>query len=222
MHITGARRLREGDRLELFDGEGFSVAGRAAALGRRDCRIEIDIEAQTVHPPPACRLVLAAALPKGDRQAAMLESATQLGMTDFVPLLCERSVVKPRENMRERWRRIVISACKQSRRYHLPRLREPRTMEELLVETRANGGSLLLADQAGGRAAELPKKAVQRREIVLLVGPEGGFSERELQLADAQGTCRIRLGSYILRTETAAAAIIAAINQKLPPGAAEA
>jgi 16S rRNA (uracil1498-N3)-methyltransferase len=210
-HAMGARRLRPGDALELFDGRGAQARARLIALDskRRELQLEIDTRTETRRPVPAVHL--ACALPKGDRQSVLLDMATQLGMQRFTPLECERSVVQPGANSADRWRRICLEACKQSRRLHLPQIDAAATPPTVAAAATAAGNAVLIAHPSGdGVGAVMARQS--RIDVTFLVGPEGGFTEAEVAHAVANGARAVQLGDAILRIETAAAALLAALT----------
>lgn len=207
-HARASRRLGKGDRIVLFDGEGLTAHAELLEIGRDRSRVKL--LAHDRHEPPQPRLHLASALPKGDRQATLVAMATQLGMTDFTPLLCARSVATPGASAPERWLRICREACKQSRRPHLPRLWPASTPADL-VESAIRGARVLLLHPTGAPASRLVTAPGPREcsEIRLLIGPEAGFVEDEVEQARANGAEPVSLGDGILRTETAALAALA-------------
>ena len=200
-HATAARRLAVGDELAVFNGEGARGRARIRELPRR-APPRLELLAAEILPPPARRVWLASALPKGDRQAAMLDMATQLGMTDFVPLVCARSVAAVGEGAATRWRRIVLEACKQSRRFYLPRLHSPSTPAQLPSQIAAR---LFLAHPGGEPLLAPPLTS----DVGVAIGPEGGFTDAEVTALLAGNVGKIGLGDGILRIETAAIAALA-------------
>lgn len=200
-HATAARRLAVGDELAVFDGQGARGRARIDALGRRGTA-RLALLAREALPPPPRRVWLASALPKGDRQTTLLDMATQLGMTDFVPLACERSVAAPSAGALARWQRIVVEACKQSRRFHLPRLHAPLTPAQLPRHAVAR----LFVAHPGGAGLTLPMPV---GDVGAAIGPEGGFTEAEVAALVAGGAVKIGLGDGILRIETAGIAALA-------------
>jgi 16S rRNA (uracil1498-N3)-methyltransferase len=216
-HAGASRRLKIGDRLWLFDGHGTIARAAITGIAARRREIALHIEERRNEPSPMSLLHLACALPKGDRQAVLLDMATQLGMTRFTPLLCERSVVKPAVGALGRWRRICLEACKQSRRLHLPEIREPTTPREAAARAAAEGARVWIAHPSGGPLplATAPKTAP---DIMLLVGPEGGFTEGEIASAQDSGAVPVGLGPAILRIETAAVVLLAGAVLRPPAG----
>lgn len=202
-----AQRLKAGDRLALFDGRGLVADGEVRSLDRSEVRIAVGRRRHT--PAPAPRIALYCAVPKGDRVAVLLDMTTQLGMNRFTPIRWERSVTEPGARAAERWRRICLEACKQSRRPYVPEIAAAATAAEAAVQARHAGARLLLAHPDGGA---VPVGVADAENLALFVGPEGGLTEDELRTLRDAGADRIGLGNAILRIETAAVALVAAVN----------
>jgi 16S rRNA (uracil1498-N3)-methyltransferase len=209
-HHAGVRRLRAGDVLTLFDGRGLTAQAVVRTLAPRGREIEVEITARAAQPPPAPAAHLCCALPKGDRLATLIDMATQLGMRSFTPLRCERSVVQPAENFATRARRIALEACKQSRRAWLPEIREPSTPLEAVRQFAGGLAGVWLAHPGGRRAHDM--RADREHALALLIGPEGGFTDVEVNAALAAGAQTVELGEGILRIETAAVALLSAVR----------
>ena len=211
-HAAGAKRLRPGDRLVLFDGGGAlataefqekpAEASRAVPVRIIECR-------RTAPPIPA--LHLAAALPKGDRQSTMLGMATQLTMASFTPLTCRRSVVRCAPTFPQRARRICLEACKQTHLAHCPAIHPPASPAAFARRAGEERKLVLLADPRGAALSEAlpPNGPVQ--EYAILIGPEGGFVDGEIEAVRDAGGRIVRLSPSILRIETAAVALLAAL-----------
>ena len=202
-HAAGVRRLRAGDKVRVFDGNGTVATAIIAGDARRELKVTIADRVQLAM--PSTRVHLACAVPKGDRMATLLDMATQLGMSAFTPLMCARSMVTASEHAMERWQRICLEACKQSRRAYLPSLRMP-TEFAAAVRAAARDRHRLYIAHPGGTA---PGAQGESGDITLLVGPEGGFTDDEVALALEAGAQAVDLGEGILRTETAAIALLA-------------
>lgn len=210
-HAAASRRLHPGDTLWLFDGRGGIARAILLRVSARERELELRIEERRTEPPPRPAIHLACALPKGDRQSVLLDMATQLGMTQFTPLICERGVAKPGTNASERWRRLCLEACKQSRRPNLPVIHPPTVPGEIATHATATGSTVWIAHpsaQATSIASAVKQSATA--DVTILVGPEGGFTEAEVAQATGGGAKLLALGSAILRIETAALALIAA------------
>jgi 16S rRNA (uracil1498-N3)-methyltransferase len=200
-HLATVRRLRPGDRLCLFNGDGRQYPARVREVGRRQVTVEVlEVEAPPRELP--FRLTVAAPLPKGDRAQFLVEKLTELGAAAFVPLSTARSVVQPREAKLDKLQRHVIEASKQCGRNVLmdvrPLLDWPSFCRAADLPARkylAHPGTAPLAQAPGGADA------------VLAVGPEGGLSDDEVALARAAGWQALDLGPRTLRVETAALAL---------------
>ena len=212
-HATASRRLQVGETLWLFDGCGGLVRATLLHITARGRALDLRIEERRVEPPPKPAIHLACSLPKGDRQGTLLDMATQLGMTEFTPLACERSVVRPGANSAERWRRICLEACKQSRRPYLPILHASATPQEMVAQKTGRAHTVWIAHPSA--AAIAVSRAVEQNasaDVTILVGPEGGFTEEEVARTIGAGAQQLALGSAILRIETAAVALVAAFS----------
>lgn len=211
-HAAASRRLHPGDSLWLFDGQGAMARATLQRAGRRE--LELRVEDRQMEPLPQPTIHLACAVPKGDRQQVLLDMTTQLGMTQFTPLACERSVVKPGPASRERWRRICLEACKQSRRLYLPVIHEPANPREVAAQAVASGFDLWIA-HPGDQAIPVSALTAGRdraRGVTILIGPEGGFTQEEVDAVNAAGGTAVALGPAVLRIETAACALLAMLR----------
>jgi 16S rRNA (uracil1498-N3)-methyltransferase len=206
-HAAASRRLAPGDTLWLFDGRGGLARTTLGQVTKRGYELTLRIEERRTEPPSKPSIHLACALPKGDRQSVLLDMATQLGMTQFTPLVCERGVVKPGAHSPERWRRICLEACKQSRRVYLPELHEPASP----VQVMASHHGAWIAHPSGVTAGAMLAGTLPDK-LTLLVGPEGGFTEEEVRQAVKQGARAVSLGPAILRIETAAIGLLSVIS----------
>ncbi|MBQ71340.1 MAG: hypothetical protein CMJ67_00380 [Planctomycetaceae bacterium] len=214
-HASGPRRLGPGDEVVVFDGHGHRASGRIAGRDDRgDLEVEVGRHELDVADSP--RIELAASLPKGDRLSTMLDMATQLGIASFTPLKCDFSVVtleRKRQDPTVRWNRIMLEACKQSRRASLPAIEEQATPTEVIERAATEGATIVVGDASGRPPAELFSGV---EHVVVLVGPEGGFSPAEesmlTEASDAGRLHRIAIGRGVLRVEAAATAMLAAIR----------
>jgi 16S rRNA (uracil1498-N3)-methyltransferase len=205
-HLLRVCRHQVGDRVALFDGSGLSYVARVVEIGKDAAWLEAEGGA-TVEPPPPCLIEIGVAAPKGDRFDWLVEKSVELGVSRVEPLLAERSVVDPRGSKLDRLRRTIVEASKQSGRSRLMDMGAPSRLKAFLERPE---GLRLLADPAGDAPERWP--SIVRGEVVrLAVGPEGGFTEAERELALELGWRPIRLAGNILRIETAAVAGAAAI-----------
>lgn len=206
-HAVVVRRLKPKDELTLFDGQGTLARAVIESIGRRGEDVGMRVLERQVEAPPERTLHVACALPKGDRQQVLLDMATQLGMTHFTPLLCEHGVAQPTEAAAARAARIVLEACKQSRRAYVPVINSPSTPGDITHAAVKRGEQVVIADPHGEPLARDSAKAV-----TMLVGPEAGFTPQELAEAVSAGAVKVALGAHILRIETAVVAMLGAIS----------
>ena len=205
-HAVGARRLRDGDSIALFDGRGNVATARLMQRGEGAA-----IEAVHHQPPPTPRVVVASAIPKGDRASTLIDMATQLGMAAFVPLRCARSVVEMTDASRTRLERIAIESCKQSRRAWVPPVLDELSPVDAVRFALAAESAAILLDPAGPPLRTLASE-LSRARIALLIGPEGGFTDDERTAMIAAGAVTASIGDGILRIEAAAVVGLALVR----------
>jgi 16S rRNA (uracil1498-N3)-methyltransferase len=206
-HIMRVLRLRDGDALTLFDGRGGEYGARITGFRKDSVQAEVQ-EHRDVERESLLHLTLAQGISRGERMDWVMQKATELGVARIVPVITERTMVKldERQSARkiEHWRAIVIAACEQSGRNRVPEVAAPRAFHELLRKGDADGQKLLLSPIGDLSARDL---ALTGRAL-LLVGPEGGLSPDERDLAVGDGFRQVRMGPRVLRTETAAIAAL--------------
>lgn len=210
-HVGKALRLRAGDALVVFDGTG----GEYAAVIQRMDRERVDVKVGVFRPDepaPGFAVGLVQGLPEADKMDWILQKATELGVSWVQPVACERSVVRlsgERAAKREaHWQRVVIAACEQSGRTRIPEVRPTLGLRDWAAAPSAARRWVLLPDAEEALVAQ----SAPRGDVELLVGPEGGFSEREIDVATHVGFQPLSLGPRVLRTETAPLAALAAIQ----------
>lgn len=207
-HALSVKRVAVSDAVELLNGRGVIARGAVVSTSKKS--LTVQVEASAALPRPTPEIIIAAAAPKGPRAEAMIEQMSQIGVSRWIPLVTERSVVEPRDKRIAKWRiATVVESAKQCGRAWLMEIDEPTTLSECLA--RADQPRLLLADADGRGCRESLGELDSARPILLLVGPEGGFSDAERQAIAAAGATPISLGPHILRLETAAAVGAAAI-----------
>lgn len=209
-HALRVLRLRAGDAVVLFNGNGHDYAGRLVAAGRQGATVEVGLPGPA-EAPPALSVHLVLGVSRGQRMDFALQKATELGVTACTAVFTARSMVRlTGEKLSQRmdhWRRVVINACEQSGRRRLPTFHPPGNLDAWLADW--HGGGILLDPAAPVGLAELtPPDA----KTTLLVGPEGGLTTDERARARARGFQAVRLGSRILRAETAPLAALAAMQ----------
>ncbi len=207
-HLARVMRKTVGERVELFDGRGRFALAQIVTLSKKT--VDLKILASSETPAPAGEVILATAVPKGERFRWLVEKAVELGVDRLIPLVTSRSVVKPGEGKREKMEQAIIEACKQCRRNHLMKLDDPQPWTAFWEGqiTQNENRVLLLAHPTGGSLREVFPSTFPQR-LILLLGPEGGFSEEEVAQAKTAGAKTVGLGTNILRIETAAIALAA-------------
>jgi 16S rRNA (uracil1498-N3)-methyltransferase len=205
-HLARVLRAKVGDTVTLFDGRGSAWQATVANLGRDRVTLDLGPTLPTT-PRPAVPVTLAVALPKGDRQKWMVEKLTELGVSRLVPLITTRGVAEATDSARSRLERGVIEACKQCGRDTLMEIGAASSISDLLATVPSHTRTLL-ADPHG-RPPEAVLAAGPTAAILVLVGPEGGFTAEEVSAAEAAGCDRVTFGRHILRIETAAIAAAA-------------
>ncbi|MEM1410917.1 MAG: 16S rRNA (uracil(1498)-N(3))-methyltransferase [Pseudomonadota bacterium] len=209
-YLQRVLRLRPGDTLVLFNGDGNDYAVEFLGGPKAAPRVRVNARLPAV-PESPLQLVLAQAVGKGDRMDQVLQKATELGVAGVQPLFTERTEVRLSGSRLARrmdhWRAVTIAACEQSGRARLPDLHPPLDLDSWLATP---GDALRLALVPG---AERPLTAVAPvPEMALLIGPEGGLSEREVAALTLSGCVPVAFGPRILRTETAGPAAVAVLQ----------
>jgi 16S rRNA (uracil1498-N3)-methyltransferase len=212
-HIGTVLRMQPGDELVLCDGTGTDYRVRITTIGRNEIRTVV--LGRERREPSVPRITLGQGLPKSDKMDLIVQKSTELGVSSIVPLVTERTIVKVRDEEKRlgRWRRISREAAMQSNRSEIPLITPLRAYEAFVKEmSEASGGLLLLPWEEGTEPLrQVLRKAPPPEAITVLIGPEGGFSAGEAELAMRHGFHAVSLGRNILRTETAAVAVLAMI-----------
>lgn len=208
-HAQHVMRLKVGDTVSLFDGQGTIADGTVSHFTRRAVRVEL-VDRQTVPEPNVGQVTIAAAVPKGDRVKWMVEKLTELGVHRWVPLNCHRSVTAPGPGRLQKLQATVISACKQSGRVHLMQIDVAQSLSESIRETHERDDELWIADLSPDAATSWqPANQTEPAGRTILIGPEGGFTQEEVDEAVTSGARRTFIAGHVLRTETAAVAFAA-------------
>lgn len=210
-HATRVLRLRVGDAVTIFDGNGEEQAGLIESVGR-----DVTVTLSTAVPgiaEPDLHITLVQSLPSGDKMDWVVQKAVELGVTAIQPVMARRSVVRLEgDRARKRvlhWQEVAISACEQSGRNTVPPILPLVDLNQYLArEHRDNERRFLLSPEGGQRLREMDKP---HGSFALLIGPEGGFDEGEADVARSVGFTPLHLGPRVLRTETAGLAALAAM-----------
>ncbi|HSN35268.1 MAG TPA: 16S rRNA (uracil(1498)-N(3))-methyltransferase [Arthrobacter sp.] len=213
-HAVTVKRLAVGEKVDIADGAGKRLSGKVAAVAPGE--LSVECSALSDEPRPGVRLVLVQALAKGDRDQLAAETATELGIDAVIPWQAERSIVRWKAERaakaHAKWQSVVTAAAKQARRAWIPEVREAVDGAGLQAAVAAADLAVILHEDAV-RPLRLVLEAWQGsrpvddaglgREVLLIVGPEGGISPREVtRLCDA-GAVTALLGHHVLRSSTA-------------------
>jgi 16S rRNA (uracil1498-N3)-methyltransferase len=204
-HAATVRRLTAGERVDVTDGEG--TLAECVVTGSGPDRLELTVLARRTDPAPSPRIVVAQAIPKGDRGEFAVEIMTEVGVDVVVPWAAERCVARWRGDRGQkalaRWRVTAIQAAKQARRARFPVIAEPADTPG--VARLAAAASLAIVLDPGAPAALRSLPVPDHGDIVVVVGPEGGISPAEAARLTSAGAVTARLGPAVLRTSSAGA-----------------
>lgn len=206
-HVVKVLRLQIGDPLFIFDGKGHVFDSTIATIEKKTCHILL--QSQQFDPPAKFALTLAQAIIKPDKMDLIIQKAVELGVTTIIPLISQYCDLKLNPDLLEKkrlhWQKIIIAACEQSGVNYLPEL-QPAQLFNDWITAEKTAFSVILDPYAEKRFSQLPKDLSQ---LTIAIGPEGGFSEKEVNHAIEQGFVNLSLGKRILRAETAAIASLA-------------
>ena len=209
-HLLNVLRLNTGAKLIIFNGEKGQFSGSIQSINKQRCEVLLESFADIDHESPLT-LHLGQVISKGERMDFTIQKAVELGVSQITPLFSERCNVKLNaERLVKRmdhWQKIMIHACEQCNRNRLPILHPALSLEQWLLNSSAQ---LKLILHPEGQSLSTLASRQSITDIQLVIGPEGGLTDQEIQLASNQQFTTIQLGHRILRTETAAIAAITA------------
>ncbi|WP_020167706.1 MULTISPECIES: 16S rRNA (uracil(1498)-N(3))-methyltransferase [Methylotenera] len=212
-HATRALRLNIGDKLKLFNGDGFDYSCELIGIKKNEVIAKV-LAGEMIENESPLNITLLQGISSGDRMDYTIQKAVELGVKAIQPISTERSVVKLNQERAqkrlEHWQNIVTSACEQSGRAFVPQVLSPISLSNWLAYNPQGNATRILLNPVGAlKIAALTKPVSQ---IQLLIGAEGGLSQSEIDAATSQGFQSIILGPRILRTETAALTAIASMQ----------
>lgn len=223
LHHLRVRRISEGEVIPIFDGQGQIASATLIRLGNKTGELTIAAVKQDTRSELPYGITLAQGLAGGDKMDWVIEKAVETGATRIVPLQCERSVIKlNRSSDAERaqkrlihWRAITQAACEQCERTVLPLVEPVQAIEGYLAKASdadVKGALKLLFSTGDHPSLAITLAPLPAQDVILLIGPEGGFTPEEIGLAIKAGFQAVSLGKRILRTETAGIAAISTIH----------
>ena len=201
-HLAHVMRKKEGDEIRVVDGLGSAYDCRLSTFKRHMVHATI-FHSYHQHNEPSINVTLGVGILKNPSKFDFLvEKVTELGVREIIPLLTERTI--PRHAKVDRWQKLAIAAMKQSGRSYLPIVRKLTTVNELLTLRDLFDVKLIAHENANGTPGVTSIVSQHHHSVLILIGPEGGFSDDEVQQASGAGFTRLHLGERRLRTETAA------------------
>ncbi len=212
-YLQKVLRLREGARITLFNGQGGEYPAVIKACQKRSALVQLGDGVDNNRESPL-RIHLGIGLSRGERMDTVVQKATELGVTEISPLFTERCEVKLNDQRmlkrQDHWQKVITSACEQSGRNRIPRVHAPVKLEPFLAN--ADASIKLLMHPADEPGTALPGSGVN--SVLVLVGPEGGFSDQEVAQCTHRGFVTFCLGQRILRTETAPLAALSVLQYR--------
>jgi 16S rRNA (uracil1498-N3)-methyltransferase len=211
-HLLRVLRLDVGDVFHLFNGDGFDYVSEILSAEKRGGKVRI-VGRQAVHNESPLAIHVFQSIARGEKMDWILQKATELGAVAFTPLVSDRTEVKldgeRSDKKRQHWLGVIRAACEQSGRARIPLLHEPMAISQIPADRRYTQAYYL---QPGStqRLATLQPDCTKALHVA--IGPEGGFSERDVHLLQNAGFTGLQMGPRILRTETAGLALIAALQ----------
>ena len=210
-HIVKVLRLKTGDEITLFNEDSTEYYGKIREINKRDIIVDI-FDTKKVATESPIEIILLQGLPKADKMDYIIEKATELGVSRIVPVVTERSQVGERDR-KTRWERIALEASKQCGRTKPTQIENTLNFNEAIKQYSESKLTIILHVNYEVLVKDYIKKSLQTpHNIILFVGPEGGFSENEVLLGNEMGFISLGLGPRVLRTETASLAVLSVLQ----------
>lgn len=208
-YIKNVLRLKAGDQLELLDGSGKVYLVKISTLNKEQINCET-ISTSIPQTETKTKITIAQAIPKAKKMDLIIQKCTELGVAKIIPTLTERCIAKGEKI--KRWQKIAKEGAEQCGRTTIPEISPVIKFEEVIKLKDQYDLSLLPWELEENTSLKKVLSSNKPKEILILIGPEGGFSQEEVKLAKSAGFTTITLGPRILRTETAGLVILAMIN----------
>jgi 16S rRNA (uracil1498-N3)-methyltransferase len=203
-HMISVLRAKIGDKLEVFNGKGKLAICTVKTVSRKKIQLEVG-DISTAAPRDNTTIVLAVSISKGQRFDWLIEKSTELGVDSIVPIIFHRTVKQPANPaVLQRWNKIAVAAAKQCKRFFIPKIQLPLNLDDFLslVKKEYSAAKLLLA--LPGAVVSVSDVDLDDRTTIVFIGPEGGFTDVEIEQLINAGVHQIKLTDTVLRTETAA------------------
>ena len=218
-HISRILRMKKGDRLDLTDGTGTDYSGIILEASPNQVELELTNKHLSTTESPL-KIRVCSGMLKHQKMDEIIKNLTQLGVYEWVPFFCERSIpspdVKGLKKSLNRWQTIARESVKQCRRSRVPDILPPVEFMDLLELTQSSGIKIAFWEGSDRSLKRLDRGTRAADSLVsILIGPEGGFSDREIEMAQAKGFTSFSLGPRILRAENASACACALVQHIL-------
>ena len=216
-HAQKVMRLKNNDQLILFNGDGSDYTGHVIIISKRQVQVSIKSK-KSIESESNIRVILLQALTSSEKMDLIIQKTTELGISEIQPIVCERSVVKIKNEKIEKkllhWRQVSIAACEQCGRAEIPTIYKPVNIIKYLEKISESDKTtkIILSPEATKSLNNvIPNK---KQDIKVLIGPEGDFTKQELDFSIQKGFSPIKIGPRILRTETAPMCILSILQYK--------
>lgn len=213
-YLTTVLRCRPGDPIMLSDRSLRSYPGRIITAARKEVTVEITGPGTYSAAESPLRTRLLQGVLKGDKMDLVIQKATELGVSEIIPVITERSQVRETRKA-ERWQKIAVEASRQSGRASIPVVHGPLDIRSIFSGRQESTGGIIFWEQGGETLSTVIGRFRGHKTVELFTGPEGGFSEEEVRIAEEKGFSRATLGRRILRAETAAIVALGIVQYQL-------
>jgi len=215
-HALKVMRLKTNDQLILFNGDGSDFTGQVIRISKR--RVEVSIKSKkNIKNESNLKVILLQALTSSEKMDLIIQKTTELGISEIQPIICERSIVKIKNEKIEKklshWRQVSIAACEQCGRAKIPTIHKPENIIKYLEKTESKKDTKIILSPEATKSLNnfIPN---MKQDIKVLIGPEGDFTKQELDFSIQKGFSPIKIGPRILRTETASMCILSILQYK--------
>jgi 16S rRNA (uracil1498-N3)-methyltransferase len=216
-HALKVMRLKINDQLILFNGDGSDFTGQVIRISKR--QVEVSIKSKkNIKNESNLKVILLQALTSSEKMDLIIQKTTELGISEIQPIICERSIVKVKNEKIEKklshWRQVSIAACEQCGRAKIPTIHKPENIIKYLEKITDSDKitKIILSPEATKSLDNVTHNV--KRNIIVLIGPEGDFTKQELDFSIQKGFSPIKIGPRILRTETAPMCILSILQYK--------
>lgn len=214
-HLVNVMRLGPDAEVELFDGKGKLAAATVISISRKGAELKVE-HIEMIPPRTSSRVIIAASIAKGQRFDWIISKCTEIGIDHIAPIICQRTVKLAKGTKAiDRYKKLSLSAVKQCKRIFLPEIDEPENIDTAVDKLkRIYPSAEIIYGSLGTDSASILNATGIGKDVIAIVGPEGGFTEDEEKMLQAKSAVPVKLTQTILRTETAAIAMAAILCTK--------